>query len=108
MIETVRRGLEINSWENHPVSGSKVSKVVRRIWMLFRQDLPRSDHGAWEISLVYLTDLVLISHLRMEGKYFFYPDKVPLRKNTPMSSFHFTDGSTLVYEDVRKFGTMKS
>ena len=26
-VETVRRGLErINSWENHPVSGSKVSK----------------------------------------------------------------------------------
>ena len=74
----------------------------------FRQDLPGQEIRAMgrrgKYLLFYLTDLVLISHLRMEGKYFFYPDEVPLRKHAHVF-FHFTDGSTLVYEDVRKFGT---
>ena len=75
----------------------------------FRQDLPGQEIRAMgrrgKYLLFYLTDLVLISHLRMEGKYFFYPDEVPLRKHAHVF-FHFTDGSTLVYEDVRKFGTI--
>ena len=36
--------------------------------------------------LFCLTDKVLISHLRMEGKYFHYPDQVPERKSMPMFS----------------------
>ncbi len=56
--------------------------------------------------LFYLTDKVLISHLRMEGKYFYYPDQGPERKHAHVF-FHFEDGGTLVYEDVRKFGTME-
>ena len=56
--------------------------------------------------LFYLTDKVLISHLRMEGKYFYYPDQVPERKHAHVF-FQFEDGGTLVYEDVRKFGTME-
>lgn len=47
----------------------------------------------------------LISHLRMEGKYEFYPDKVSPTKHTHVV-FHFTDGSELWYRDVRKFGRM--
>ena len=52
--------------------------------------------------LFYLDDKVLISHLRMEGKYFYYPDQVPERKHAHVL-IHFEDGGTLVYEDVRKF-----
>ena len=56
--------------------------------------------------LFYLTGGVLVSHLRMEGKYLFYPDAVPERKHAHVF-FEMTDGGTLVYEDVRKFGTME-
>lgn len=42
----------------------------------------------------------------MEGKYFYYPDQGPERKHAHVF-FHFEDGGTLVYEDVRKFGTME-
>ena len=42
----------------------------------------------------------------MEGKYFYYPDQVPERKHAHVL-IHFEDGGTLVYEDVRKFGTME-
>ncbi|MBF0777310.1 DNA-formamidopyrimidine glycosylase [Streptococcus cuniculi] len=56
--------------------------------------------------LFYMTDFVLISHLRMEGKYNYFPDKVPENKHFH-AFFTFTDGSHLVYQDVRKFGTLE-
>ena len=110
-VETVRRGLEklilgktIQSVE------VKYPKMIQTDLDTFRQDLPGQEIRVMgrrgKYLLFYLTDLVLISHLRMEGKYFFYPDEVPLRKHAHVF-FHFTDGSTLVYEDVRKFGTME-
>lgn len=55
--------------------------------------------------LFYLDDYVLISHLRMEGKYRVVPSEEPLDKHTHII-FTFTDGEELRYNDVRKFGTM--
>lgn len=48
---------------------------------------------------------VLISHLRMEGRYGLYQAEEPVEKHTHVI-FHFTDGSELRYRDVRQFGTM--
>lgn len=50
-----------------------------------------------------LTDFDLISHLRMEGKYEFFPETMPPSKHTHVI-FTFTDKSQLHYRDVRKFG----
>lgn len=48
---------------------------------------------------------VLVSHLRMEGRYgLFQPDE-PWNKHVHVV-FTFTDGTELRYQDVRKFGTM--
>ncbi|MDY4761486.1 DNA-formamidopyrimidine glycosylase [Streptococcus thoraltensis] len=53
-------------------------------------------------------DLLLISHLRMEGKYLMFDrqENVPDNKHFHVF-FTFTDNSVLVYQDVRKFGTME-
>lgn len=48
---------------------------------------------------------VLVSHLRMEGKYRLTERDEPLEKHTHVL-FHFTDGTELRYRDVRQFGTM--
>ncbi|CAM3488418.1 DNA-formamidopyrimidine glycosylase [Brevibacillus invocatus] len=48
---------------------------------------------------------VLISHLRMEGRYGLYQAVEPVEKHTHVI-FHFTDGTELRYRDVRQFGTM--
>ena len=48
----------------------------------------------------------MISHLRMEGKYLLFTDQVPVNKHFHLF-FTLDDGSTLVYQDVRKFGTME-
>lgn len=53
-----------------------------------------------------LTDWKLISHLRMEGKYFIKNQSEPLSKHEHIV-FTFEDGETLRYHDVRKFGTME-
>lgn len=51
-------------------------------------------------------DLTMISHLRMEGKYFVRQSTEPENKHVHVV-FEFTDGSVLQYQDVRKFGRMQ-
>ena len=110
-VETVRRGLE------KMILGKKIStieihypKMIKTNLDEFRRELPgqviQSMGRRGKYLLFYLSDKVLISHLRMEGKYFYYPDQVPERKHAHVL-IHFKDGGTLVYEDVRKFGTME-
>ncbi|SDQ44181.1 DNA-(apurinic or apyrimidinic site) lyase [Virgibacillus subterraneus] len=55
--------------------------------------------------LFQLDESVLISHLRMEGKYSVHSSEEPMKKHTHVI-FSFTDGEELRYNDVRKFGTM--
>lgn len=56
--------------------------------------------------LFKLTNGYLVSHLRMEGKFFPHDEMVNPVKHTHVV-FTFTDGTTLHYNDVRKFGTME-
>lgn len=51
-------------------------------------------------------DLYLISHLRMEGKYFIKEQNLEIAKHEHIV-FEFSDGLTLRYHDTRKFGTME-
>lgn len=110
-VETVRRGLE------KLILGKKISSIEIRYSKMIKTDLDEfqkevpgqiveSMGRRGKYLIFYLTDKVLISHLRMEGKYFYYPDQVPERKHAHVF-FQFEDGGTLVYEDVRKFGTME-
>jgi len=49
-------------------------------------------------------ELVLVSHLRMEGRYREASPRDPWKKHTYLA-FFFSDGRVLAYDDVRKFGT---
>ncbi|GAA0429436.1 DNA-formamidopyrimidine glycosylase [Lentibacillus halophilus] len=55
--------------------------------------------------LFQLDDVVLVSHLRMEGKFGVHPAHKPVPKHTHVI-FAFNNGEELRYNDVRKFGTM--
>ena len=48
---------------------------------------------------------VLISHLRMEGKYFFKEESAPYGKHD-LIAFHFFGDTKLIYNDTRRFGRM--
>lgn len=51
-------------------------------------------------------DLFLISHLRMEGKYFL-KKKEDIKEKHEHIIFHFSDETDLRYHDTRKFGKME-
>jgi formamidopyrimidine-DNA glycosylase len=55
--------------------------------------------------ILKLQNYSIISHLRMEGKYLLKePSFVPEKHDH--IQFLLTDGTSLIYNDVRKFGTM--
>ncbi|MGM0124127.1 formamidopyrimidine-DNA glycosylase [Enterococcus sp. AZ194] len=110
-VETVRKGLE------RLVVGKTIEQVTVRWPRIIEQ--PEADLFATELTgetieavhrrgkylLIQLTHWELVSHLRMEGKYEFYAEDAQENKHTHVI-FHFTDGSELHYNDVRKFGRM--
>lgn len=110
-VETVRRGLErlvvgktIVSVEIH------VPKMVKMDTAEFKLALAGQRIQAVRRRGKYLLftfeEMVLISHLRMEGKYLLFEQEVPENKHFHVF-FHLADGTTLVYQDVRKFGTFE-
>ncbi len=109
-VETVRRHLKVNI----------IGKTIKSVDILYDKIIRDIDPEDFAHTLVnqtfldikrkgkyllfILTDLILVSHLRMEGKYF-------LKRTEPVTKhehiiFNFTDGTSLRYHDVRKFGTM--
>lgn len=111
-VETVKRTL------NELVNGKKIENVTVRLARIIQRpdDIQAfanllAGHSIIKVErrgkfLRFLLDgLVLVSHLRMEGRYGLYSNQDPLDKHTHVI-FHFTDGTELRYTDVRQFGTM--
>ncbi len=110
-VETVRRTLE------HFVTG----KVIRDIDVYYEKIIRNVSIDEFKRTLIgksineisrygkylifHLDDVRLISHLRMEGKYFIKELDAKKEKHEHII-FYFSDGSTMRYNDVRKFGTM--
>jgi len=109
-VETVKEalksqliGLKIKEVLIHHEKMIKVTSVID-----FKQQL--QDQQFIDIKrrgkyLIFeLDDYFLLSHLRMEGK-FFYGDESGLRPKHIHVEFLLSSGESLKYEDVRKFGT---
>ncbi|OXS62750.1 DNA-formamidopyrimidine glycosylase [Cohnella sp. CIP 111063] len=111
-VETVRRTL------NQLIAGKTIELVTVSLpRILQKPDDPQAFAAMLEgrtfqsverrgkfLRLV-LDGLVLISHLRMEGRYGLYGKDDPVELHTHVR-FSFTDGTELRYKDVRQFGTM--
>lgn len=111
-VETVRRTLELL------VKGKQIEDVIITYPKLIKEpddaemfrsmlqgETIESIDRRGKFLLIYVTDYVIVSHLRMEGKYRLHEAADPVDKHTHVR-FRFTDGSELRYNDVRKFGTM--
>lgn len=110
-VETVRRGLE------HLIVGKKIVSIEVRVPKMvktgvedFQLDILgqtfESIGRRGKYLLLNLNRQTIISHLRMEGKYLLFEDEVPDNKHFHLF-FGLDGGSTLVYQDVRKFGTFE-
>lgn len=109
-VETVKRGL------NELVVGKTIQTVIVRApkmvqpevatfkEVLCGQTIERVDRRG-KFLLIYLDKGAILSHLRMEGKYFLEPQQSEWNKHVHVI-FQFTDGTELYYQDVRKFGTL--
>ena len=111
-VETVRRTL------SNLIVGKTIGQVTVRLPRIIRRP---DDPELFAASLagrtfagverrgkflrLMLDGLVLVSHLRMEGRYGLYREEEPVEAHTHVI-FHFTDGTALRYKDVRQFGTM--
>lgn len=111
-VETVKRTL------NALVKGKQIENVTVRLARIIQRpdDIQAfanilAGHSIVNVERrgkflrIILDGLVLVSHLRMEGRYGLYSNDDPLDKHTHVI-FHFTDGTELRYTDVRQFGTM--
>ncbi|KGX89084.1 DNA-formamidopyrimidine glycosylase [Pontibacillus litoralis] len=111
-VETIKKTLE------HLVIGKTIEDItvnwpkiiqhpddIKAFTIILKgQTIQRMDRRG-KFLLFYLDTHVLISHLRMEGKYGVFGASDSLDKHTHVV-FHFTNGEQLRYKDVRKFGTM--
>ncbi|MBD3949659.1 DNA-formamidopyrimidine glycosylase [Tuanshanicoccus lijuaniae] len=115
-VESVRRGL------NTLVIGKEIS-AVRVDWpriiitelnvQQWQQQLVgeciEQVHRRGKYLIFEMTHGLLVSHLRMEGKYQYFPagEFAETQSKHTHCRFIFTDGSQLHYHDVRKFGRME-
>lgn len=111
-VETIKRTLQ------QLVSGKKIASVTVSLprivkkpedFLLFShllegQTIQGIERRGKFLKFI-LVDFVLVSHLRMEGRYGLYTHTEPVEKHTHVI-FHFTDQTELRYRDVRTFGTM--
>lgn len=111
-VETVRRTL------NALITGKQIDNVTVRLPRIIQRpdDIEAFAHMLSGHTIVnverrgkflrfVMDGLIMVSHLRMEGRYGLYQGEDPLDKHTHVI-FHFTDGTELRYTDVRQFGTM--
>jgi formamidopyrimidine-DNA glycosylase len=109
-VETVVRVLK-KTWPLFPIEKIDVlhSKMVTPSLKalenaLLNATLESIERIGKHIILIFNNDTVIISHLRMEGKYFVINpfDALPRFSRLILT---FTNGQRLVYDDMRKFGT---
>lgn len=111
-VETVRRTLE------KQIIGKKITKIdirYKRMIVGYAEEFKHILEGKTFTSIdrrgKYLIfhfneGYAVISHLRMEGKYFYQEDSYEEDKHTHVI-FYLDNHWKLLYQDVRKFGTME-
>jgi formamidopyrimidine-DNA glycosylase len=111
-VETVRRTLI------DLVAGKRIQSVTVKLPRIIQRPAEPEQFAAalaghtiqtverrGKFLLIMLDGLVLVSHLRMEGRYSVNRADEPTPLHTHVI-FHFDDGTELRYKDVRQFGTM--
>ena len=86
---------------NEKITGDPEAFRASLTGQRFRRFLRRGKYLLFEMD-----DCTLMSHLRMEGKYYVYETKTPKAKHTHVI-FTFESGRQLHYNDVRQFGRME-
>lgn len=84
-----------------PIIASDINEFLKLKGQHFRDFKRRGKY-----LLFVMDDVILLSHLRMEGKYFLMEHDEPIGKHQHVI-FKLDNGKDLRYNDVRKFGRME-
>lgn len=95
-----RKIISVDIYYDNIIAYPNVLEFKKQICNQTIKDIKR--RGKW--LMFELDDYFLLSHLRMEGKYFIKKDE-PLNKHQHVV-FKFDNGQELRYQDTRKFGKM--
>ncbi|KRN88523.1 DNA-formamidopyrimidine glycosylase [Ligilactobacillus ceti] len=111
-VETVRRGLnklvlgqvvtDVNVVFENIIVGDPQEFVAQ----LKGKTLEKIDRRGKYLLFRFSDGITMVSHLRMEGKYFVKDGQEPLEKHSHII-FKLANGKELRYNDVRKFGRME-
>ena len=93
--------LDVDIYHNNIIEYPNVDQFKEEIKNQTINDMDR--YGKWLMFI--LDDYYLLSHLRMEGKYFIRKNNEKLYKHEHVV-FKLDDGTELRYMDVRKFGKL--
>lgn len=109
-VETIRQTLRKKIINKRIIDVDiRYKKIIKTDYASFRKNIINQTITEIERKgkylLIKLNDYYLISHLRMEGKYFLC-DADKIRNKHDHIVFIFSDNKELRYNDVRKFGTM--
>ncbi|MBR3310402.1 MAG: DNA-formamidopyrimidine glycosylase [Solobacterium sp.] len=110
-VETVLRTLESRIKDKKILACRIISRqIINGDAEEFRKRITgetfRSFKRRGKYLLFIMDDLIMVSHLRMEGKYFIQKPEEPLIKHTH-AVFCLDDGTELRYNDTRRFGRME-
>ena len=109
-VETVRRvlkkdliGLKINNVEiRYPnIISNEINEFLDNV--LGKTIIDINRYGKYLI--IVLNEGYILSHLRMEGKYFYLEEGICDNKHVHVI-YHLSNGYMLEYQDTRKFGRM--
>jgi len=110
-VETVRRQLKekilnkkilsVDIYYDNIIEYPSKEEFIKNIRNETINDIDR--YGKWLIFI--LDNYYLLSHLRMEGKYFIKNKKEKIQKHEHIV-FNLDNSQKLIYKDVRKFGKM--
>jgi len=112
-VETIKNGLA-NKLHNKIISDAVINRPNLRTFFPdnFTENLKDKKLTAFKRRSKYLlieldNDYILISHLGMSGKFTIFSDNEDYPKDKhDHVVINFTDGSSLVYNDIRRFGLM--
>lgn len=110
-VRTVRKALK------EKIVGRTIKDIIYRYDPIIKSDKAEfkkllvgkkitdiENYGKW--LFIKLDDYTILSHLRMEGKYYIKPSSEEYEKHEHII-FNLDNGTDLRYKDVRKFGVMK-
>ncbi len=109
-VETVRNyliiGVKNKTITNTEILDNRIPRLSKLDLSLLKNQKIIDISRKGKYLLFIFEKYIMISHLRMEGKYYLYQEEEKNSSHVRVI-FHLDNNTKLIYDDVRRFGTME-